>query len=1118
MGKSKPKQQVVEYRMSIHFGICAGPIDYISRIVIGEKEAWKGKIADFKAFTINKTNLFGGIKKEGGVAGQVTYLPGKGDQILPELLAGKYGKTSATMPAYRGISSLFFTEVPSSDPESILFAGYPIFSFFSFLFGLATGGRKGFYWSANSPYLRGVWVEAARASIGLNPSYARIYRQVSEDFTPQVNQQITSPSGTSQVDYAVDIKNGYVVNAGTNVLQCWKFPNMTTPLWRRTDVGSPQAVSIDDLGNVVVGYQSSDHVRVFNITSGVEKANFTGMGSGVTNTGITTRTVGGVTYIFELSGDLYMGSGSGSSFSHVDTVDTAYGWLTGTLSFCASNSNLYFPNNGFLVLDGTRKVQIVPWSSGGFGVPSAEIDLTADLFGDIVSISWIDDLNAVLIIDDDSGLHLYNADLSTRLLFAHGINEAKWGVSTPSHLMSNRIYRGSGVIAFRASGVDVSGNVIVQYNVEDLSLISITDASVEPYFNHANGGYAYSGVDPSNDLMLVLGADGISPLVGWSLPPIVDSVFDSNPAHIIFELLPYTKLGTSTAGTDKTAFEAAALTLYNERFGLSLQWTRQSTIEDFVREIQDHIEAAIFLNPKTGLLTIKLIRGDYDPDTLPVFTPDNCTVTNFSRKLWGETINQIVVSWTNPENEEEESVTVQDLANIAVQDGQIISDDRNYYGIRRRDLAAFVAQRDLRVASAPLASCDLECDRTAWDLLPGDVIKLVSPEDGITSIFMRVGPVDYGKPGDSKVKVNLVEDIFALPLAEYSVPPPPQDNDNSEDPAPAAFTYIFTLPYYMVTNEVDATASAGVEYPVVFAGVLAAQTGSDTHQFDLIGETTDAVGNVISEDLGTRSIASRATLPVDIVEEIETLIDAFPDRTTGEGPAVGGLVVIGNGDETQVELGLVVGADETGFTIRRGVLDTVPHVWPAGTPVWFVNDGLSFVDNEQRSDGETVDYKVLPQTSQGTLEEADATWLSAVLTGRPWLPLRPANVTVNGFGIGSGIVDVEGVNPIPIAVATRNRLTEDALVLAWDAATVTPETDQTWRLVLMMSDRTPITTISGLTGTTYDLAPGAFAGATAGIIRVESERDGLISLQGTEIRVLLANGYGYAYGYNYGGA
>ena len=140
--------------------------------------------------------------------------------------------------------------------------------------------------------------------------------------------------------------------------------------------------------------------------------------------------------------------------------------------------------------------------------------------------------------------------------------------------------------------------------------------------------------------------------------------------------------------------------LFNEGFGMSIQWTRESTIESFVGEILDHIQAALYVDPETGKFTLKLFRDDYDATTLPLISPDNAVLDNYQRKLWGETVNEIIVSWTNPVNEQDETITQQDLGNITVQGG-VVSDTRSYYGIRNASLASRVAIRDVRQSSAP---------------------------------------------------------------------------------------------------------------------------------------------------------------------------------------------------------------------------------------------------------------------------------------------------------------------------------------------------------------------------------------------------------------------------------
>jgi hypothetical protein len=210
---------------------------------------------------------------------------------------------------------------------------------------------------------------------------------------------------------------------------------------------------------------------------------------------------------------------------------------------------------------------------------------------------------------------------------------------------------------------------------------------------------------------------------------------DCNGAHIVYECLTNIDwgMGDSSSSLDVPSFEDAAQTLFNENFGLSLQWVKPSTIESFVQEILDHIQGTLYQNPATGKLTLRLYRDDYQAvlATLPTLDSTNSKVEKFSRKAWGETVNEIVVSWTNPANEQEETVTYHDHANIAIQNGAIVSDSRNYYGVRNSDLAIKLAVRDIRTAAAPLASAEVTVDRRSFNLFPGGIVKLQSPKDNI---------------------------------------------------------------------------------------------------------------------------------------------------------------------------------------------------------------------------------------------------------------------------------------------------------------------------------------------------------------------------------------------------
>lgn len=591
---------------------------------------------------------------------------------------------------------------------------------------------------------------------------------------------------------------------------------------------------------------------------------------------------------------------------------------------------------------------------------------------------------------------------------------------------------------------------------------------------------------------------------------------DANPAHIIFECLTNTDWGMGSPETaiDKAGFEAVAITLFAEGFGLSMLWVRQSSIQDFIQEVLDHIQAVLFVDPATGLLTLKLIRGDYDVAGLPEINPDNAVLTNFSRKLWGEITNEIVVTWTNPVNEQEETVTVQDLASVVTQGG-IVSDSRNYYGVRNALLASKLAQRDLRSAGAPLATFEAEVDRTLWEARPASVVSTVWPEYGLDGVICRVTSVDYGKPGDPTVKLAMVEDVFGLDAGAYQEPPSSGWIDPSEPPEPLTIEQIITLPLFFAANSPVADFVDSPEYPEVVAGFLATTGQTDAYGYDLWDEVTLSNGSLEWQQVKSElNIIGHAELVGALVAEATSTGVTFASFIGDTGPVVSGFVIIGDEGDEGNEIAQI-DAISTDYTLRRGVLDTVPRAWPAATPVWFLDESTVFEDPRVQAAGDTLDVKLLTRTSQGILDIDDAALVSQLLSDRPWLPNRPAKVEVAGvrFNTVNQPVDmIARVDPwVTISWANRNRLLEDSQVLEWTDATMTPETGQTTGIRVIAEDGTTVLdTITGIGGTTHDVPDASFGLEAVVLIQPFGERsdgDGdFVSLQAHGVWVQVALG------------
>jgi hypothetical protein len=1018
VGKGGQKVQVTEYYMSQHFGVCI-TVDAIKKIIIKEKKAWSGRVTDRSKELIQKDNLFGGATKEGGATGTIYFLPGRGDQLLYDELANrlKTGSTGADVPGYRGLTSLFFTGRPD-----------------------ANKGVKGFYWTANNPYLPGVWCEVERAPVGLNPAYAMVPRPGSDQFPFETFNP--DHGGLSSMAFSPDFTLAYFV--GTTGFAVVDLATLTQIASVSVDTfaGRP-AVTSDgsfysgDIDNVHSGLVSSDGTVTF--IGGACRGGLWNLNVGVygTSTGTGENIVyptGGTSV-----GTIPVGFHPAWFF---DDIDGGNSWaIGGTVSggSYTTGFGLYdFANDEISLISAAT-------SGSAYGMDNGE--------------------GGIFVLQGDTG---YVVDKATKTIIAG-----------PTALDS-----GGGANSFKGV-VPGDGSIWIdftRYSTFDISVLQTVNSS-----DWTNTGGAGVTFDRTNNALwgqAVFESNITIRLFGGEL--------DANPAHIIYEALINAEwgMGSPTDLIDVTGFEAVGVVLYNEPLGLSVLWTKQQTLQDFIQEILDHIQAVLFVDPQTGLLTLKLIRGDYNVDDLPTISPSTANLTSFSRKLWGDIVNEISVTWTNPDNEQDETVTVHDLASITTQ-GSVVPDSRNYYGVRYADLAKRLAARDLRSAGAPLATFEAEVDRSLWYLRPASVLLVDWPEYGLSGLVARVTGIDYGKPGDPTIKLNLIEDVFGLDMGDYVTPPTSAWEDTSAQPTAMTEQEALTLPFYFAANGIVSITDA--TYPEVLAGVLGASSNVDAYGFELWGEVALTDGTTEWQSLATMNIEARAALAADIAAEASSTGVTFDSFTGSVSPSVRGFALIGAGTEADNELALITTYSSTTgvYGLSRGVLDTIPRAWATGTPVWFFETDSMIEDPTVRSAGEVVDYKLLTRTSQGLLPLAAAPTLEYTLTERPWLPLRPANVAIGGvqFNDVGTPANMIGASVVPVTWSNRNRLFEETTVLSWTAATVAPEDGQTTTITVLKTDLTTVlATHTGITGSSFDIPVASFGAEAFGYVRVSSER------------------------------
>lgn len=519
---------------------------------------------------------------------------------------------------------------------------------------------------------------------------------------------------------------------------------------------------------------------------------------------------------------------------------------------------------------------------------------------------------------------------------------------------------------------------------------------------------------------------------------------DANAAHIIYACYTNTDwgMGESPENLDTASFLDVAETLFDERMGLSLQWTQSGTIEDFVNDILGHVNGVTYTHPRTGLITLKLMRDDYVFDDLRTVTPDNATVTSFARKAWGETSNEMKVSWTNPANEQEETVVSQDLGNMAMQ-GSLVSDSRNYHGVRCSALALRLADRELRMAASPLCSAEAELDRSFWDVTPYEVLRLDWPEYGLKDILVRVVNVSYGTRSNPRVSVSLVEDVFSLPRAAFQTPPGSSWRDPSPDPIPVSTVRVMPPPAYSLIQEgVDLSE---VAWPSTMLGVFAPSpfvTGSVSYSVEMEQRQPSGYDEWASV-MEQAEFAAAGQLVQELPAEANSVVPPFTNNT-GDGPWADYFLIIGpeSAPVEDLELALVTGADAMSghYIVQRGVLDTVPQAWAAGTRVWSIPVGLlDPIDQEVLSDL-PVKFRVTTNTPIGQTPLAEAPVFEAIALSRATRPLRPANVKLNGVGFAEGSAANEWV----LTWSHRNRFLEDEVMLGWTEASTPLEDGVTY--------------------------------------------------------------------------
>lgn len=583
---------------------------------------------------------------------------------------------------------------------------------------------------------------------------------------------------------------------------------------------------------------------------------------------------------------------------------------------------------------------------------------------------------------------------------------------------------------------------------------------------------------------------------GWRTPVwypakaeiVLGTIRAMNPAHIVYQCLtdPEWGMGYPTSAIDAASFQAAADALYAEGFGLCMQWARQDTVESFVQLVCNHVGGVLRTHRVTGLFEFKLIRADYAPANLPLLDDGNViAVESFERAGYGDATNELTVRYRDPTTGKDASVTVHNLASVAAQGGTV-SATRNYPGLPTAALASRVALRDLRATSAQLARVRMRVNRSAYQVLPGDAIRLAWPKLGIAQIVLRVGRVDYGTLTDGAITIDAVEDVFGLPGATYLVQQPPGWTAPPTAPQASAAVRMMESTYRDVLLATSAADRAAFPAQPCFVQGMAKRPAGT------------ALTCEFQTRVGTAAFAAREQEAFTPHGTLASAISRTATSITLAGATDLSLLTAGEValiDDEIVRVDAIDTATAT-LTIARGCLDTVPAPHAAGAAVWGFGVAVG-QDPTIYANGETVDGRFVTIATGGRLADGSAPTANVTTARRYERPYPPADLQLNGQRYPASISGA-----LTVSWKHRDRIVQDTTVLDTLAASVGPEAGVTYTLELYDQAGTLRRTYTGLTGTsqTWDtestdsgLTPPTLNSQVR--VRLWAVRGGLASLQ-----------------------
>lgn len=543
----------------------------------------------------------------------------------------------------------------------------------------------------------------------------------------------------------------------------------------------------------------------------------------------------------------------------------------------------------------------------------------------------------------------------------------------------------------------------------------------------------------------------------WNHQHSVISDSEINPIHEIRDVLINPDLGGQyqVADLDEPSFLAAAKILYDENFGLSPKWSESDQASSYIQGILDIIDGIKIKDRATGKIKIKLLRGGYDVDSLPIIGPsDFSAINSMTMVTLDSLVNRVTIKYTKITDvgEEASAITQENQANIDLQGGRINAIELDYSHITNAipDLAARVLSRELRSRSYPLRSFTMTGKNALSQFEEGDLFILNFPERGIERLVCRILEADYGTLDSPIVTLTCTEDIFSADMTEISaVVPPTEWTDPFAESEPPTVYDLIELPYYLILNEGVLTpdelaeSNQAIGYLMTLAQKPSVTDYGYYHEYNTVNGWAIAGQGVFSDS-------------VILANELSITATAIPIATASLPLLKKDLAYI---DGEFIE---ITSWSDTAIFVNRGMLDTLPKAHPANSRLWLPSASGGGIFDIASLSGATARCVLATFGPMGTSNPNTSTSVSLQMKGRQRRPYPPAYLRVNDLYFPE---EFEGT--ATFSWRHRDRTLQQDILISQTAANIGPEDGTTYTLKLYDQNGVLRKSITDLTDNSY---------------------------------------------------